>query len=198
MLEAKHLTQSDYPIQPWKNGLGETKEVAVDNQTPYRWRLSWANLTVDGPFSPFPGYERKLVLLNGGPLSLSFQSKPSRTVYTLSPVSFQGEWKTEAKISSPGEDFNLFTLKEKAKGGLYTSAIKSGEELQFPVAGQHHFIFVVEGQIEVLEANSNEKFILKTHDTFWLSRKSPKEFLNIRANGMTSTSTCLWIVIHLL
>ena len=50
---------------PWKNGGGETAEIAVSPPgaalDDFDWRLSMARVETDGPFSAFPGIDRTLV-----------------------------------------------------------------------------------------------------------------------------------------
>ena len=69
------ITYFDYatlPVTPWKNGAGATREIiAVPSvDAPFLWRASIATLQADGPFSPFPGVDRTIVLLAGQPLRL--------------------------------------------------------------------------------------------------------------------------------
>ena len=69
------ITYFDYatlPVTPWKNGAGATREIiAVPSvDAPFLWRASIATLQADGPFSPFPGVDRTIVLLAGRPLRL--------------------------------------------------------------------------------------------------------------------------------
>src|ERR1700722_12611735 len=54
---------------PWKNGGGVTRDVIVspagatlDN---FDWRISIAEIAASGPFSRFPGIDRKLAVLEG-------------------------------------------------------------------------------------------------------------------------------------
>ena len=60
----------DYRLMPWKNGLGTTTEIAIHPAEadlagqPFDWRVSMADVTTDGEFSRFPGYDRSI--LHGG------------------------------------------------------------------------------------------------------------------------------------
>src|SRR5262249_37619839 len=112
------IRAAEYPVQPWKNGQGTTREIAVDGEVPFRWRLSWAHIGGGGPFSEYPGYDRILVPLRGA-VRLSHEGKPGRDLPAFQPHRFKGEWKTEAEVSAPAEDFNLFLLREKAKANVY-------------------------------------------------------------------------------
>ena len=60
--------------QPWKNGAGLTREIAVARnaatEAGFDWRLSVAEVAHDAPFSTFPGVDRCIVLLHGAGLQL--------------------------------------------------------------------------------------------------------------------------------
>jgi uncharacterized protein len=63
----------DYRRMPWKNGGGETAEIAVFPEgatlDDFDWRISMATVSADGPFSLFPGVDRTLSVLEGdGPI----------------------------------------------------------------------------------------------------------------------------------
>lgn len=199
MLEAFHLKAVDYRAQPWKNGQGETLEIAVDVASdPFRWRLSRATISSSAPFSSFPGYQRTLVILSGGPVSLIHDGKEERRLLPLVSYSFKGDWETRANIVMPAEDFNVFALDGKSKASVYPTYFSISEDMQFPIAAQEHFIFCVEGRVDVLEPNTRKSLVLEPGETFRFSRKSKKEFLNIRARCLCERAVCLWIVIHLL
>lgn len=196
MIEITHRTPSQYQVHPWKNGLGHTTELAKDMADPFRWRLSVAKLTMSSPFSNYPGYDRVLTLLNGGPLFLTHSTGKSRQLGMIVPYKFQGEWNTTMELVSPGEDFNLLLLREKAKGAVYPTYVKRDEEMQFPLSGTEHFLYCVEGSVKISERNVSQTYELKVRELFQLSRKTEKEYLNLKAVGTHSRSTLLWIVLH--
>jgi uncharacterized protein len=189
------LEASHYEVQRWKNGQGETREIARDPGEPFAWRLSSALVSQSGPFSNFPGYDRSLTVLSGGPMALSHDGKPPRTLATHSPYQFRGEAATTAALSAPCEDFNLFTLREKMKGSVYPARFARNEELQFSLQRQEHFLFCLEGAIEVLDPNSTRTFPLVARDTLRFSRASGAECLNLRATTRLPSALCLWIVL---
>lgn len=59
----------DCPEVPWKNGGGTTREIAVyppdAGMDDFLWRLSMARMDRPGAFSPFPGIDRTLAVLEG-------------------------------------------------------------------------------------------------------------------------------------
>ncbi len=57
------LSPSDFVSMPWKTGLGHTVEILREDlpgDTGFAWRLSMADVTTDGAFSHFGGYDRTL------------------------------------------------------------------------------------------------------------------------------------------
>ena len=64
----RQLRFADYPVTKWKNGHGETREIAssavsigsASVSSPPDWRISMATVTEDAPFSRFPGVVRTL------------------------------------------------------------------------------------------------------------------------------------------
>ena len=65
------LRAPDYHLMPWKNGGGSTTEIAIYPEAssvsgvPFLWRVSIAEVTVNGPFSSFPGYDRHIMVIEG-------------------------------------------------------------------------------------------------------------------------------------
>lgn len=194
-----HLKISDYEKQLWKNGGGESRQIAVDTQSPFRWRLSWSQVKASGPFSDYTNYDRVLTVL--GPSSIEVEitdgKSRKRTLSPLSPFQFRGEAKVNAEVRTAVEDLNLFCLREKSKGAMYSAFLAESEEYRFPYRGQHHFVFVVEGSVEIQEPNLGKQFILAKHETCWLSRPAQEPLLDIRAVGKgPERSSVLWIVVH--
>jgi len=197
MLKVTRLKTSDYRTQPWKNGKGTTKEIAVDSQTPFRWRLSSATIEGKQTFSSYPNYDRVLVLLDGGPLRIRHPGKNERIVGARAPYHFKGELETEAQLAGRAEDFNLFTQRELARGNVYPTYFKAGEDLQFPLSGHEHFIYGLTGSVRIADPNHGVEYDLLPHETLRLSRDSDDEYLNIRAHAYAPASV-LWVVTHLL
>lgn len=109
----RHLTKADYTRQPWKNGKGETIELArAERDGALLWRLSMATVSEDGPFSIFPEIERNLTVLTGpgfrlsGP-DLALDCRP------LCPVAFPGDIAVQATGTGGhiSTDFNVMTAR---------------------------------------------------------------------------------------
>lgn len=196
MVHPSLIRLADCPVQPWKNGKGETREIAVDGAKPYLWRVSRALLEGSGPFSLYPGYQRITVLLKGPHAKLHHEGRKSRLLPAMVAAPFSGDWTTSLELQAPTEDFNVFAFSEKTRAGCYPAYFRQAEEVQLPVAGQEHFVHCVEGQLELLESNTGQKFRLEPGDTFRLTRSGDKEYLNLRAQCLTPRASALWVVIH--
>ena len=107
---------STLPVTPWKNGGGETREIICvpAPDAPFLWRASIATLQADGPFSPFPGVDRTIVLLAGQPLRLRGE-EIDHPLARWQPWAFPGEWAlSSVGIVEPGLDFNVMTQRGRA------------------------------------------------------------------------------------
>jgi environmental stress-induced protein Ves len=100
---------------PWKNGGGETAEIAVSPSSAQLdamdWRISMAGVAVDGPFSIFPGIDRTLCILEGDGLRLCVAGEPAVSLTSISePFGFPADAPTYASlIGGPVADLNVMT-----------------------------------------------------------------------------------------
>jgi len=113
MIEHHIYRPQDFIKLPWKNGLGYTTELLKESisEHEFAWRLSIAQVTRDGPFSNFDGYDRTLVLLKGEGMRLEHGAQPAQVLgKPLDVARFSGKGPTTAQLhSGPIEDFNIMT-----------------------------------------------------------------------------------------
>jgi uncharacterized protein len=104
----RHLRPSDYRVQRWANGRGETVEIArADGPEGMLWRLSVAQVVEDGAFSRFPRIHRSLTVIEGPGFRLRGEGIDLRADPML-PVAFSGEVAIRAEgVSAPSRDFNV-------------------------------------------------------------------------------------------
>lgn len=111
------LAPTDYRIMPWKNGGGTTREILAypSDAENFDWRLSIADIQADGPFSPFPGYARTIMLLEGDGMRLQIGNAPTVTVMEkFRPLDFDGGCETFCTLSNgPIRDFNIMSAKDR-------------------------------------------------------------------------------------
>jgi uncharacterized protein len=100
---------------PWKNGSGETIEIAVYPQSAsldtFAWRVSMAAVIEPGPFSTFADVDRTLAVLDGNGLKLTIDGKTPQTLtQTSPPLLFPADVGTDATlIDGPIRDLNVMT-----------------------------------------------------------------------------------------
>ncbi|MCX7303644.1 MAG: HutD family protein [Hyphomicrobiales bacterium] len=109
------LRAANYRRMPWKNGGGETSEIAVypagAGLETFGWRVSMARIASDGPFSAFPGVERTLSVLEGDGVVLEIEGREAvRLTPASAPYKFAADAATSARlIGGPILDLNVMT-----------------------------------------------------------------------------------------
>lgn len=103
---------------PWKNAGGSTTEIAVfppdAGFEAFDWRVSLATVSVDGPFSCFPGVERTLVLVDGHGMTLDIDGEPLLLSKADPVAAFDGDTRVMAKLNrGPSTDFNVMTRTDR-------------------------------------------------------------------------------------
>lgn len=109
------LPAAGHRRMPWKNGGGETVEIAISPADAgldgFDWRLSMATVAADGPFSVFPGIDRSLAVIRGAGMELSVAGVGSCSLDPAAePFAFPADQPTSARlIDGPITDLNLMT-----------------------------------------------------------------------------------------
>jgi hypothetical protein len=109
------LRESAHRRMRWKNGQGETAEIAVDPPgaalDAFAWRVSMARVDADGPFSAFAAIDRTLTLLAGAGMRLMAAGRePVILDVGTAPYSFPGDVACEATLVAGGiVDLNVMT-----------------------------------------------------------------------------------------
>ena len=196
MLTLSLLEQANYAKRPWKNGLGSTLDIAVDDAVPARFRLSAADVPASGPFSAYDGYERTLVLLEGGPMTLTHDGVASPPLHPLDIEVFQGEHVTEAQVDTPARDLNVFTQQGKAKARVAAHSLRQGSPPPLPEAAPEPFLSCVSGDLVVaLDGATHGTISLRAGDTVRArSDGDGAASLSLRA---WSDATCVLVAIRL-
>ena len=132
---------ADLKAEPWRNGGGVTREIARQASADggWDWRLSIADVTKAGDFSPFPGMERVLTVIEGELLLLTVDGA-EQPLEKYRPFRFDGGAATGAKLPTGDiRDLNVITRTGAFKG--FTSIIELSKKRAHPV---------FEGQLGVL------------------------------------------------
>jgi environmental stress-induced protein Ves len=112
----------DCPIVPWKNGMGTTREIAVQpsksDTEDFLWRVSVAEVNSAAPFSAFPGIDRHIVLLDGAGFRMTLDGERTYALDTpFAPFAFAGESTVAvALVDGATRDFNLMLRRAEARG----------------------------------------------------------------------------------
>ncbi|OOG59498.1 HutD family protein [Rhodanobacter sp. C03] len=115
---------SDCPPQPWKNGLGSTREIAIHpdgaGSADFLWRVSIAEVDSAAPFSSFPGIDRQIALLDGNGFTMTLDGDRVHALTTpFVPFAFAGEaGVTVALVGGATRDFNLMVRRAKARSNI--------------------------------------------------------------------------------
>jgi environmental stress-induced protein Ves len=117
------LRAADRIAVRWKNGGGVTRDVIVSptgaTMDDFDWRISIAEIAASGPFSRFPGIDRKLAVLKGK-LALSVEDG---TPIILDPdtaaLDFHGESAVQADlVDGLSMDLNVMTRRGRFNSRL--------------------------------------------------------------------------------
>lgn len=145
------IRQSKYRRQPWKNGGGETVEIAISppgaSTDDFDWRVSMARVDSDGPFSVFAGIDRTLTVLEGSGIALSVDGSGPVAITDL-PHSFPGDAPAFAKLlGEPVTDLNVMTRRRILQHRVTRLALTSPREFiaRSPVV----LIYCVSGKLAV-------------------------------------------------
>jgi uncharacterized protein len=108
----KVVRATDQPRVRWRNDGGWTRDIArgSPDEHGFSWRISIADVEVDGPFSVFEGCERLLVLLDGPGMDLVRVdgAEPMRLRPGAPRARFAGEDVITAELlRGPTADFNV-------------------------------------------------------------------------------------------
>ncbi|MEH2701456.1 MULTISPECIES: HutD/Ves family protein [Rhizobium] len=112
------LRAGDHKRMPWKNGKGETVEIAVfppgASINDFDWRISMATVAEDGPFSIFPGIDRTLAILDGNGMVLDVAGSTPVLLTTASdPLAFPADIPVAARLEDGAiTDLNVMTRRD--------------------------------------------------------------------------------------
>jgi environmental stress-induced protein Ves len=152
---ATWLPRRDRCDEPWRNGGGSTRQVAIDPpgatvQSGFRWRISLARIAADGPFSLFPGVDRALWLLAGAGLELAMAGRVVRLVQPLERLDFAGETAVAARLlGGPTEDLNVMSDRAAVDAMVELVRLPAGEVRHLELREAQHVVLVIAGELDV-------------------------------------------------
>ncbi len=125
---------ADCRTMPWKNGGGETTEIAVSPAgaplDAFDWRVSMARVASNGPFSVFSGIDRNLTVLEGAGIVLEPHGSASiRLTPNSLPYAFPGDLSLDARlVDGPILDLNVMTRRGRARCTVSKNTIASSRD----------------------------------------------------------------------
>jgi environmental stress-induced protein Ves len=141
---------ADLKPQPWRNGGGVTRELAshsggasagtaASEDGAWDWRVSIADVTSAGEYSPFPGMERVLTVVEGELLLLAVDGT-EHPLEKYRPFRFPGSAASSSALPT-GNVRNLNVIAREGAFKAYTSIIELSKKRAHPV---------FEGQLGIL------------------------------------------------
>ena len=124
----------------WKNGGGSTKQLLISPKdadlTNFDYRISIATISSNGPFSPFPGIDRQLCILEGEGVKLMMSDNAAKSSeLVLRPnqpaFCFSGETQIESQLLDKQIiDFNVMTKRGKYRAYIERLELNSSLSLE--------------------------------------------------------------------
>jgi uncharacterized protein len=146
---------ADIKPEPWRNGGGVTRQLASQSgdgsakDGSWDWRVSIADVSKAGDFSPFPGMERVLTVVEGELLLLTVDGA-EQPLEKYRPFRFPGGAATQASLPTGDiRDLNVITRAGSFKG--YTSIIELSKKRAQPIF-EGSFGILLQGQATVTGA----------------------------------------------
>lgn len=150
-MSVRHLPASARIARAWRNGGGVTHDVALfpegAGDEGFLWRASIATIAADGPFSPWPGVDRALMLLDGR-LRLAI-GDDERDLETSDPArTFSGEEAVSARpLGGACTVLNLMARRGSARIIVERwTSVRASEANQFLLLAEEPMTIGVNGQ----------------------------------------------------
>jgi environmental stress-induced protein Ves len=153
-MTSRIVNVDQYRRMPWKNGGGETVEIAIFPRDAglddFACRISTATVGSDGPFSTFDGIDRTLCVLSGNGISLTIGNGEALVLdRSAAPFSFPADVPAVARlVDGPITDLNVMTRRGAWRHDVRRVHMKSGESLVLDAAGTTTVVFCQSGAIE--------------------------------------------------
>ena len=161
---------ADLAPVPWRNGGGVTREIATapyDGEPgSFRWRVSIADVTGEGPFSAFEEVDRQIVLVEGAGMVISVDGKPN-LLNLFDVLAFPGDAPCVGTlVDGPTRDLNVMTRRGHAAAGVQILSVADAQSVQAR-AGAECLVVALTDSMSV--ATAEEAIHLDRFDTVRIS-----------------------------
>lgn len=149
------FTLEEIDSEPWRNGGGRTRTVAASSlRGELVWRISAADIDVDGEFSAFDGMDRTAVLMRGEELVLRLTDQTLRLPRVGTVVRFPGEAPVRARLAgTPARLWNVMVRRGLAQ--VDTQVLRAGSMPVLPHETQEAVVVaVLSGRVQVRALDS--------------------------------------------
>lgn len=136
---------------PWANGGGVSRQIAAAPAADggLDWRISIAEVAKAGPFSPMPGMDRIITVIDGELIALTVDGA-EQALEKFRPFRFSGDSDTSAALPTGTlKDLNLITRRGAFKG--YAAIIELSKKRPHPVFADQ-FAVLLQGSATVSPA----------------------------------------------
>lgn len=155
---------------PWSNGGGVTREVAVRppgaDWGTFDWRVSLADVTRDGPYSPLPGIRRILTVVDGAGTELTVDGHRHLLTGRHRPYAFPGGAPTEGRLLA-GPIVNLNVMVREGRATATVELLDRPREVAARL-DQDMLVVALEGPAEVRARDGAAAVRLERFDAAWL------------------------------
>ncbi|WP_207345778.1 HutD family protein [Arthrobacter sp. E3] len=135
---------------PWAGGTTRQIAVGPDGAGGWDWRLSLADVAKAGPFSPLPGIDRIITVVEGELIALTVDGV-EQALEKYRPFRFSGDSETSATLPTGTlKDLNLMTRRGVCKG--YAMIIELSKKRPHPVFA-NQFAVLLQGSATVSPAS---------------------------------------------
>lgn len=132
-------------VSPWRNGAGRKADIAAGPD----WRVGFAWLDADAPFSNYGGHDRTITLIEGPGFTLDFgpahAALSARKPYI--PCLFDGGWTAQCRVP----DGPCMVLNAMTARATWTHRVSVGpvDAPAAPSPGGLAFLVVLEGSVAI-------------------------------------------------
>lgn len=167
MLEAITVIRAnDYREMPWRNGRGITEEIFLEPAPGgFAWRLSRAVVAEDGPFSPFPGCDRTLFLLDTQGLELQLPDRTVRLVERYDRLDFPGDVTVVARLVEGVAASVLNMIVDRSRARAHVALMRIGPAPLALPAAPILAIHAVGGSLSLARSPVEEPVTIDPGDT---------------------------------
>jgi hypothetical protein len=195
--ECFHLCEEKDQWSPEPLGLYYPLTQEKSSKSP-RWNIKIGDRQKSGAFPVAEDACGVSAAISGGPGRYVFKNK-ERQIGLLQSWAWNREDGGQLFIVSPLRLFHLSFDKPSVKAAIYPTVLQENEEMQFPILGSEHFIYIVSGKAEWSDRETEQTTLLKMGQLLQVSRTDLKrEYLNLRLKGSGGKTTLLWVVLHYL